>query len=393
MTHNGLLVVFRKEVIDNLRDRRTLMSALFFGPLFGPIFFAIVMSMTLKLAISDSEQPLSLAVIGAQHAPNLLIHLEQNNVEPRRLTSAKPAKELVRNRDEQLVMVIPGDFGEALADGHPAVIQLVTDKADREAGKDLARAMAMIESYKQKLALLRLQARGINPMIAVPILVRESDVSTPSARSILILGMVTYFLFFATLMGGLYLAIDSTAGERDRGSLEPLLTLPVSRAQLLGGKLAATGAFMVLSLLMVLAAFSLSISYIPLEEVGMSANFGPAVVAKAFLIVLPFVVFGAGLLTLVASFTRSYKEAQSYLSFVLLVPTLPIVFAGIYGLQPSAPLMLVPSLSQHLLITELMKGAPLNLLHTAISALSTLTLGAVLATVAARLYGREGILG
>ncbi len=150
---------------------------------------------------------------------------------------------------------------------------------------------------------------------------------------------------------------------------------------------------MVLSLLLTLVAFSISLNFIPLEEVEMSANFGPTVVATAFVIVLPFVVFGAGLLTLVASFTRSYKEAQSYLSFVLLVPTLPIVFAGLYALQPTGPLMLVPSLSQHLIITELMKGEPLNMAHAFISVLSTLGLGAVMALAAARLYGRESILG
>lgn len=389
----GLLTVFRKEVIDNLRDKRTLLSALFFGPMFGPVFFAIVMSLTLKLAITDSEKPLSLAVIGAQHAPNLVSHLRQNNVEPKSPDSAHSAEELVRSGEEPLVLVIPDDFGASFTSGRPALIQLVTDKSDREAGKDLNRAKGVLDSYTQRLALLRLQARGVSPAVALPILVREVDVSTPSARSVLILGMVTYFLFFATLMGGLYLAIDSTAGERERGSLEPLLTLPVSRAQLLGGKFAATGAFMVLSLLLTLVAFSFSLNFIPLEEVDMSANFGPSVVATAFLIVLPFVVFGAALLTLVASFTRSYKEAQSYLSFVLLVPTLPIVFAGLYALQPTGPLMLVPSLSQHLLITELMKGESLNLVHAFISVFSTLGLGAVMALAAARLYGRESILG
>ncbi len=393
MTRGGLLTVFRKEVIDNLRDRRTLMSALFFGPLFGPVFFAIIMSMTLKLAISDSEKPLSLAVIGAAHAPNLISHLEQNNVEPRPLNTGTSPEELVRSREEQLVMVIPAEFGSAFSSGRPALVQLFTDKADREAGKDLTRARAVLDAYTQRLALLRMQARGISPLVALPVLVKEVDISTPSARSVLILGMVTYFVFFATLMGGLYLAIDSTAGERERGSLEPLLTLPVSRAQLLTGKFAATATFMVLSLLLTLIAFSLSLSFIPLEKVDMSANFGPHVVAMSFLIVLPFVVFGAALLTFVASFTRSYKEAQSYLSFVLLVPTLPIVFAGLYALQPTGPLMLVPSLSQHLLITELMKGEPLNLAHAAISALSTLGLGAVLGYMAARLYGRESILG
>lgn len=393
MIRHGFMTVFMKEVVDNLRDKRTLLSAVFFGPLFGPVFFAVIMSMTLKMAISDSEKPLELAVVGAQHAPNLIAYLEQHNIVALALSEETSAEDMVAKGEKQLVLVVPPEFGAAFLSGQPALVQLVTDNADRDAGKELARARAVLEGYTRRISLLRLQARGISPVVALPILIEEVDVSTPSGRSVLILGMVTYFLFFATLMGGLYLAIDSTAGERERGSLEPLLTLPVSRAQLLGGKLAATCAFMMLSLLLTLIAFSVSLPYIPLEQVDMSANFGPAVVTKAFLIVLPFVLVGASLLTLVASFTRSYKEAQSYLSFVLLVPTLPIVFAGLYALQPSAPLMLVPSLSQHLLITELMKGETLNLTHAAISVVSTLGLGAVLAVISARLYGREGILG
>lgn len=389
----GLLTVFAKEVRDNLRDRRTLLSALFFGPLFGPVFFAFIMSMSLKLALSDAETTLEFALQGGERAPGLVQFLEQQNLEPRALAENLDARALVTRGEEPLVVVIPEDYPEAFARGDPALVQIVTDKSDRDAGKDVSRVRSALQSYRSRIAALRLQSRGISPAVSLPVLVQQVDVSTPSGRSLLILGMVTYFLFFATLMGGLYLAIDSTAGERERGSLEPLLTLPVARSHLLVGKLAATCFFMVLSLLLTLIAFSISLNFIPLEEADMSANFGPRVVALAFLIVLPFVVFGAGLLTLVASFTRSYKEAQSYLSFVLLVPTLPIVFAGLYALKSTTALMLVPSLSQHLLITELMKGEALNLTHVAISVGSTLALGALLGLIAARLYGREGILG
>lgn len=393
MIRSGALTVFIKEVVDNLRDRRTLMSALFFGPLFGPIFFVVIMSMTLKMNISDSEKSLDVPVFGAQHAPNLVSYLSQHNIVPVSLSDTDIPQDLVRAGERSFVLVIPEAFADDFTRGSPGLLRLVTDASDRDARKDIERLRAALDSYRQRISLLRLQARGISPAVVVPVLVEEIDVSTPSGRSLMILGMVTYFLFFATLMGGLYLAIDSTAGERERGSLEPLLTLPVSRAQLLGGKLAATCAFMVLSLLLTLTAFSVSLNYLPLEDIDMTANFGPLVVLKSFLIVLPFVLFGAAMLTLVASFTRSYKEAQSYLSFVLLVPTLPIVFAGLFALQGNAALMLVPSLSQHLLITELMKGEALNLTHTGISVLSTLGLGGVLALIAARLYGREGILG
>jgi sodium transport system permease protein len=150
---------------------------------------------------------------------------------------------------------------------------------------------------------------------------------------------------------------------------------------------------MALSLVITLVAFSVSLRFIDLERLGMLANFGPAVAAKTFLLLLPFAAFGAALLTLVASFTRSYREAQAWLSAVLIIPTVPIIFAGIYGLSASLPAMLVPSLSQHLLVTELMRGESLVPLHVLVSAVATLGVAAALTAAILRFYRRETILG
>jgi sodium transport system permease protein len=219
------------------------------------------------------------------------------------------------------------------------------------------------------------------------------DVATPAGRSLLILGMLTYFCFMSMLMGGFYLAIDTTAGERERGSLEPLLSLPVTRGQLIIGKILATAAFMAVSLLLTLVAFAIALRFVPLETLGMSANFGPVIVAGIFCVMVTFVPLGAGLMTVVASFTRSNREAQSWLSLVLMVPLAPIMFAVMNGMRPSPALMAVPSLSQHLLATDLIRGDGLNLLHFGISAVTTIGAGVLLMFLAVRLYQREAILG
>ena len=387
----GILTVFKKEVIDNLRDRRTLMSALIFGPLFGPVIFAFMISFTLKQAISEPDKIIELPVIGAEVAPNLMQHLRQNNVDI--LEPPTDPEYAIKERIHEVILEIPTEFGEKLTTGEPAAIRLISDESNRNASKTQDRIRGLIQAYNTKIGLLRLQVRGINPSVVNPIVIENVDLSTPVGRSLILLGMVTYFVFFATLMGGMYLAIDSTAGERERGSLEPLLTLPVSRGNVMLGKLAATCVFMMMSLALTLVAFFISLRFIPLEQIGMSANTDIGVGVQIFFVMLPFVVFGAGLLTLVASFTKSYKEAQSYLSFVLLVPTLPIMVAAIMLLKPSLPLMAVPSLSQHLIITELMKGEPLSAQYTLVSIACTLTVGLILSFIAARLYGREGILG
>jgi sodium transport system permease protein len=195
------------------------------------------------------------------------------------------------------------------------------------------------------------------------------------------------------LMGGFYLAIDTTAGERERGSLEPLLSLPVSREALILGKILATAAYMAISLLLTLIAFSVVLLFVPLEALGMSANFGPRIVLGIFVVMVTFVPVGAGLMTVVASFTRSNREAQTWLSFVMMIPMAPVLLAVVNNTKPSVALMAVPSLSQHLIATGLMRGDEIAIGHVAVSLASTLTLGALLIWVATRLYRREAILG
>lgn len=209
----------------------------------------------------------------------------------------------------------------------------------------------------------------------------------------MLLGMMSYFFIFALLMGGMYLAIDATAGERERGSLEPLLSLPVKRDNLIYGKIAATCVFMSFSLILSLLSFYVVLEFMPLEQLGMTPNFTLSVVAAAFLLLCPFILLGAALMTLVASFTKSYKEAQTWLSVVLVAPTLPILIVSILTLRPQLEFMFVPSLSQHLILVDMVKNEPLNATHIAISVVSTLTIGAFLTWLCARLYRREGLLG
>jgi sodium transport system permease protein len=223
--------------------------------------------------------------------------------------------------------------------------------------------------------------------------VRSIDVATPSSRALALLGALTYFLLFSLLMGGLYLAIDVTAGERERGSLESLLCLPVGRASLVFGKLGATVLFMLMALSITLTALIISVQFLPLEKLGMTSNFGPLVGLKIAGIMLPMSVFGAALLFIVGSFTRTYREAQTWLGAVLAIPTLPILFAGIANVRPSTLLMFIPSLSQHLIATNLLRGDTVEPIHAVVSVASTLLVAGVLIWVATRLYQREKLLG
>ncbi len=386
--------VFLKEILDNLRDRRTLASALIMGPIFGPVLFAFVINLSIERSLGDIERTMELPVIGQQHAPNLIRYLESRNIDvvdgP---TDAKAAIEAVKTGTSDVVLIIPEDFGRQLADTVPAKVELVSDQANTDAERDARRARNALYAYNQELAAVRLTARGVNPAVLRPLNIDDVDVSTPSGRSAMLLGMMSYFFIFASLMGGMYLAIDTTAGERERGSLDPHLCLPVTRDQLILGKIGATCLFMALSLSLCLLSFHVALNFMPLEQLGMTPNFSPTVVLATLLLFAPFILLGAALMTLVASFTKSYREAQTWLSVVLVAPTLPILIVSILTLRPRTEFMFVPSLSQHLLLVDMVKNEPVNNLHVVISVISTLVFGAMLTWICARLYRREGLLG
>jgi sodium transport system permease protein len=390
----ALFTVFGKEFLENLRDRRTLLSALLFGPLFGPLLFGVMVSRMLNQSVAESDEPLRLTISGSAHAPGLTSYLEGHGVKVTKEELAETAaRAAVRRGSVQVVLIIPEEYGPRFTAATPAPVLLVADSADSQTRKSADRARALLGGYSSGIAQLRLQARGVNPLLAVPVAVNDVDVATPAGRAVVVLGFMTYFVLFAVLMGGLYLAIDSTAGERERGSLEALLSLPVARSSLVGGKILATCAYMCISLALSLTAFVVVFRFVPLERLGMSANLGPDTALIFFGICLPFVPLGAALMTFVASFTRSYREAQTYLTAVLLVPTLPIAFASIYSLKTQGSLMFIPSLSQHLLMTSVLKDEPLAALDVWVSAGASLALALVLMVLTARHWRRETMLG
>jgi sodium transport system permease protein len=392
---SALFTVCRKEILETLRERRTLVSLLL-GPLFGPILFTLLINVMVSRNLSSMDEVLELPMLGAEHAPNLLAHLRARSIEPlekHEVEDVDAAADLVARGVYDVVLVIDDAFDKDFGTDRAARVALVFDRSKSRAASRVSRLRGAVESFGQQIGVLRLVANGADPTLLRPLVVDELDVSTPASRSALMLGVLTYFLLFATLTGGLHLAIDTTAGERERKSLEPLLTLPVARSSLLVGKMTATVCYMLSSLALTLVAFTIALKQMPLEQIGMSSTFDFATAAVAFLLLAPFAPLGAALMTTVASFTKTYREAQTYLTFVLLIPTLPLAFATMLNIEPEPKLMWIPSLSQHLLVTTLIKDQPLTPAFVALSVASTLAFGVLLASLAVRLYRREAILG
>ena len=392
----AIWAVFRKEFRENLRDRRTLLSALVFGPVFGPVAgraAGAVRHLACRGAVRREHQDRRFACRACAQSARLSRRARHRSREGRLRRSGVARRDRVSGtQDRARHSARTSENG--CSQGQPAPVVLYSDSSRGFDRRGVGRVRALISQYGLDIAQLRFLARGIDPISVLPIAVQEIDVSTPSSRSVLVLNMMSYLVLLSMLFGGLYLAIDATAGERERGSLEVLLTAPVPREHLIYGKIAAAAAYMLISLVLTVTMFSVAISFVGLEQLGITANLGPAAAAKMIACCAPLVLFGAAYLTIVSAFAKSYREAQTYIGLLITIPTMPLMFAGLLGLQAKLALMFVPFLSQHLLLTTVVRAEPIDAgITSRCRSLSTLVYGVVLMWIAGRLYRREGLLG
>jgi sodium transport system permease protein len=381
------LTVFSKEVRENARDRRTLASALLYGPLVGPVLFAVLITFILVQQREKFEKPLALPVIGAEHAPNLVRWLGQQGV--RVQPAPEDAEAAIREQSEDVVLRIGAQYGAHWRAGKPAPVELLFDASRTHTSPTVERTRGLLQQYTSTVAALRLQLRGIAPQIVTPVAVVERDLSTPQSRTGMIMAMLPYFLILSAFVGGMYLAIDTTSGERERQSLEPLLITPVSRAQIMLGKLLATSAYAAASLLICVFAFVVSLGQIPSEAVGFSLQLPVRTALLIVLTVLPIALLAASTQTVVAAMAKSFREAQTYLQFLILLPAVPSLVLVINPMKPELWMYLTPLFGQSALISELVRGETVSTVYIAACSLSTVLLSALFALLAVRLYHSE----
>jgi sodium transport system permease protein len=389
-----VLTVLRKELRENLRDHRSMISTLALSAVLLPLVVGLLVSLMVRRGQNQDNQPVTLAVVHGERAPNLLADLRQYRIDVVDVDlDDNAARAAVRHQLHRIVLAIPDNYATQLARGQPAPVLLYTDSSDGADAADVGRVRAVLARQASQIARLRLMARGMDPTVLSAIAVQDVDVATPTSRSVLILGALTTLILMSMLMGGLHVALDATAGERERGSLEPLLTVPVQREQLIYGKILAACVFMLLSLTVSACAMALALRHAGLERLGMNENMNPATVLELIACCAPLAPLSASLMTIVAAFTRSYREAQTYVGLILAIPTLPLLFVSALGLRPNAWLMLVPSLSQNFLVIGLLRAEPVSALYALLSVSASLALGVVAAYAAGRLYHREALLG
>jgi sodium transport system permease protein len=381
------LVVFLKECRESLRDRRVLVNSLLLGPLLGPLLFLGLMRLVVGRELEKAERPLPVVVIGAERAPELVRALRQMGMEQR--PAMPDVEQAVREQRIDLALRISAGYGADWRAGRPAEVELIYDSSRREGGSDVDRLRSMLDSYSRRNGLLRLLARGLSPAVAAPVVIAARDQATPQARGALLFGMLPYMLVLTIFIGGIWLATDSTAGERERQSLEPLLINPVPRDRILLGKLLATAAFSMASLILGLLAFVVAGRFMPTEQLGMSLALGWHFVAVALPVLAPLVLLICVAQILIAAFARSVREAQTYLGLAQLVPLIPSVVLGVLPVKAQLWMYAVPLLGQQLTLMRLLRAESVPLIGIALSGLVTLLAALAVFNLARRIYSSE----
>lgn len=381
-------IVMRKELLDAFRDRRMVVVAFLVMPLAVPLLLAGISALGTKRQTEQLERTLELPVAGIDRAPNLLVWLGANNV--RVVPAPDDPDEAVRGQDHEVILRIDETYAADWRAGRPARVELIYDSSrPLQSGASVARMRGLLEAYGAQVGTLRLIARGIHPAVAQPVQVASRDVATPESRFDLAQQMLPYLLLLLGFIGGMQLAIDATAGERERHSLEPLLTTPVSREAIISGKILATAAFTLLSLVVTLLMYRLAFAIIPTGRLDLSLDVPLDAMGWLLLVVLPIVVLGATLLTALAAFARSHREAHGYLPMLIFLPMIPTLMLMVAPVKTRLWMMAVPFLGQNQLILRILRGEAITPLEWLLNLGAALLLAAAVWLVAARLYHRE----
>jgi sodium transport system permease protein len=298
----------------------------------------------------------------------------------------------VREQDRDFVLVIPEEFGKQFAEAKRAEIQLVADGSRDTARPKVQRVRRLLEVYGVQIAALRLIARGVSPAIAAPIQIDEIEVSSAQQRAARILTFVPLFIMLAAFTGGMQIATDSTAGERERGSLEPLLCNPVAREAFVIGKWLAAVLFAIIAMVLTTALCTAVLESLPLQDVGIRFRFDTKAAQGALAAALPMALLASSMQMFIASFARSFKEAQSYLGMLIMVPMLPGILAAVYPLSNQPWMAPIPILGQYVLLTDVLGGKEPTAMSLGVAAFVALLASLVLVYLTTLLFRKEKMI-
>jgi sodium transport system permease protein len=383
------LVVFRKEIRDSARDRRALV-AIAVSVLVGPAVIALMVNRVVDRQRRAEE--VLIPVSGAEHAPVLVDWLRaQSGVEI--APGPGDPEAAVRDGDLDVVVVIDEDFADRFRRSRAAEVRVVADSSRSGARPQVERVLELLQRYSAEIGALRLVARGISPEAMTTLRVRELDVSTPQQRAAGILNFFGMFLLLSALTGSMQLATDTTAGERERGSLEPLLVNPVPRGALVAGKWLAASVAGLVAVVLTMGLCVLLLKWFLAPDLGIRMSLGPAQLGAIVVAALSLSPLSAALQTWIGTYSRSFKEAQSYVGVMMTLPVTAIGIVGaLYPLEGQLWMYAVPLLSHYMLATRVLAGEALGPAAFVLTTTVSLAVTAIMLAFTTRLFRSERII-
>ncbi|CAM5788857.1 ABC transporter permease [Rhizobacter fulvus] len=353
-----VLTIYRKEIVDALRDRRTLLTVLASSVLMGPLVLLAISALVASLEANAEQR--EVAIAGLERAPTLV------NFIARQTYTVKPApadyeQRLRKATLADAVVVVPDDFEAALVRGEAPIVEIVSDSANQRSQASAARAARLVEGFSRERALLTLALRGVSPDALEPLRVAERDLASTQTRATQITGMLPFFVLMAVLTGALNAALDTTAGERERGSLEPLLMNPAERWVLVLGKWGAVASVGMLIAVLACSSFLPGQWLLRSDTLAAMFQYGVPELLRFLVVLLPFAAAASALLMAVAIRCKTFKEAQASTTVVMLAASLlPLI--NVFSLGEESPWYLwVPALAQNVLMTHVLKGEALGI--------------------------------
>ena len=383
-----VFTVMRKELRELARDRRTLVLSLLLTPLLYPALILGMGYLTENRVRTQVDKVLEVPMVGAEHAPNLVKFLTTNGI----TIKAPPANldAAIRAQDVDVALRISPTYAEDWRNGRPALVEIIRDSTRRDADIPTQRLQAALNAYSQQVGALRLLARGVDASVARPVNIGMQDMATAEAKQGMLLSvMLPYLLIITSFIGGVYLILDATAGERERQSLEPLLATPAARSAIVSGKIAA--ACIVGAGTIVLTLLSLKLSSQFSTGVARQLDVSFLAMAKMLVVLLPMLFIGTSLLTYLAASAKSMKEAQSHLNWLMLVPMIPTFALMANPLKSESWQFAIPFLAQNQMLLKVIRNENIEAIIWIIYIASGLLCATLLWFAAVRRYRNESL--
>jgi sodium transport system permease protein len=379
--------VFKKELRDSLRDRRAIMISLL-PALFAPILMATMFHFMVQTRVSTNE--ITVPIIGMENAPDLIQYLEQNDVTFTAYEGNPKAD--IQNKNIKIVMEIPDDFEENFAQSKPAIIYIHSDGSLDKSRADDRRISGLINQYSRTIGNMRLMIHGVNPQIANAVSINDKDYSTDESRAGQILAGLQIFIMMAAFFGSAPTAIDLTAGERERNSLEPLLVHPLTSANIMLGKWLTVVTYGLLATIIAVVVTAIAFEFVSLKAAGIDPKLTVTMQISMIVLLIPNAMFAAGLQMLTSLFAKSFKEAQSYLGFLVFIPMAPVIITMIGGMKAEGWMFMVPVLGQQQILTNIMRGEAMVLTQFLSVTAVTVVVSAIILTVLTKLLRSERVV-